>query len=835
MAKKISAKQLKEETEAANAIANENIRLLERELSKLDNIYNLRRKQAVEEEIINQKRNKQANIDETITKHLSNQDKISKYLLKKYKNQSDAQDKILSKSEKTLDTQKLLLKTVSSLGTAISKNAGIMKTFLMDADASIKNLNLEMGLSGDRSAMMRNNLEDSSMFAARMGIDMKGLTQMVSTYADETGRVRQFNQENLESMTLIAKGTSLGIEGAARMAGQYEMMGFNATDTAGEVQRIVDTTERMGVNTGKVLKAVNSNFKKLQKYSFRNGVKSMADMAIYAEKFKIDMNSVFEPMEKGRRLDSVIEMSAQLQVLGGKFASLADPMSMLFESRNDPEAYMKRINEMTQGMVTLNKTADGFDFALASPMAKDQLSQAAKALGMTTEELTKQAFRMREIQQTRSQMNSKGFTKDEKDIIEGLAKFDKTTGRMFVEIGGIATDVSNIGSDQLSGLKEQSASLKQRALDSQTFDDAMKNTIMELKSTLLPMLNGINSVLEFIRPIVTNISEWFGDLSKTNKDILSGAGAIGAVLMMASPMIRILKGILPSIGGLIGGAGKGIARTATKGVGGLAKGASGAARGGGMAALGKGAGVGVAAVGMGTGIMIAAKGVAALADSMSKLSVEQLESFERVALGLAIAVPLMAAGMLIFGKAAEVSAIGIGILTLAVLGIGAGIGIAAAGIGYMGEGLAMLSGADLSGIGGDLAAIGAATLLFANPITMLGVAGMAASVMAIASSSNGMKIVGDAFTSIGAVMSGSVGQLADVKNTIQSIASTDVSSNSGIGQLVNMLSKPLKVQFSEQEVALVANIDVNVGDSSFYTNIAKKVPAQLVHVQGGSV
>ena len=50
-----------------------------------------------------------------------------------------------------------------------------------------------------------------------------------------------------------------------------------------------------------------------------------------------------------------------------------------------------------------------------------------------------------------------------------------------------------------------------------------------------------------------------------------------------------------------------------------------------------------------------------------------------------------------------------------------------------------------------------------------------------------------------------------------------------------MLSKPLKVEFSEQEVALVANIDVNMGGSSFYTEIAKKTPAQLVHLNKGSV
>lgn len=832
MAKKISAKQLREETEAANAIANENIRLLERELNKLSDIFDLRKKQATQEEIINQKRNKQANTDEIITKHLSKQDKISKYLLDKYKNQSNAQDKILSSSEKNLNVNKLLLSTVSALGKGIMNTATSMKTFLMNADSGIKTLNLEMGLSGERAAIMRDNLEDSAMFAARMGVDMAGLTQMASLYADETGRVRLHSEDNLKSMTLIAKGTSLGIAGAAQMAGQYEMMGFNATDTATEVSRIVDTTERMGVNTGKVLKAVNANFSKLQKYSFRNGVKSMADMAIYAAKMKIDMDSIFEPMEKGRRLDSVIEMSAQLQVLGGNFANLADPMSMLFESRNDPEAYMKRINEMTKGMVTLNKTADGFDFALASPMAKDMLSQAAKALGMTTEELTKQAFRMREIQQTRSQMNSKGFTKDEKDIIEGLAKFDKTTGRMFVEIGGQRKDISNLAKNDIRALEAQKSSLEARAEASQTFDDAMRNTIMELKSSLLPLLQGINSVLVWVREGVKSFTDMLGGTTKANKDILATVGKVGGILMLALPMMKMMKGMLPSIGGIMGSAGGGVGRSVGRSAGGaLGKGAAAGARGGGMAALGKGAGVGVAAVGIGTGVMLAAKGISQLADSMTKLEGTQILGLAAIMTAMALSAYFLAPAITAIGAAGTAGSLGLLAIGAAAVGVGAAVYMATTGIGNMAEGLAMLENVDMINIGLGIAAIGAGAL--ASTLGIVGMVGMTASVLAIASTADNMERVGNAFGNISAVMKGSSSDLAGVQDTINSIASTDVGSNSGIGQLVTMLQKPLKVEFADKEVALVANVDVNIGDSNFVTEMSKKIPARVVDLQTG--
>lgn len=837
MAKKnLSAKDLQAKIDALNAISDRNIELMKEEMNSLDRIMDARDRIARKEEIANAEREKHLNTQRLIGELEAEGYKIHGTKLKNVKSERLESEKIHKSLVKRLNLQKNILNTIAE-SIKISQN-GFSKvaSYLMESDAAMKGLSLELGLSGERAAMLSNSLEDAAVFSAGLGVDMKGLAQMASVYAEETGRARMHNEANLKAMTSIAKGTALGIEGAAQLASQYEMMGFNATDTAKEVQRIVDTTERMGVNTGKVLKAVNKNFKTLQKYTFRGGSQGMADMAMYATKFKVNMEEVLSAMEKGRSLDSVIEMSAQLQVLGGQFANLADPMSMLFESRNDPEAYTKRINEMTKGMVTMNKTAKGFELQIASPMAQDQLAQAAKALGMTTDELTTQAFRMREIQQTRKQMFGSGLSGEEKEIVEGLAKFNKDTGRMMVEIGGVSTDVSKLTSDQVKALKQEQATLDERAKASQSFDQAFQNTIMQLKATMLPLLKTINGALEAVRPTVDKMINFFDQ----SNGFVKGGLMVAAALTLAAGKIGMALAKEKLMGALLGsgGAAKGAA-SAASGAGGMSgaqmlgkgKGAMAAGKGAGLSALGKGAGVGVAAVGIGTGVMLAAKGISQLADSMSKLSVEQLESFERVALGLAIAIPAMAAGMVLLGTAASASAVGIGILTLAVLGIGAGIGIAAAGVGYMAEGMAKLDEVDLTAAGAGMMQIGAAALMMANPLSILGLGAMTASVTAIGANAANMERVGNAFGQIGAVLQGSASQFKEVRDTIQAIASTEVGGNSAISQLTEMLSKPLRVEFPEGEVGIVANIDVSMGGDNFITQVSKKIPARIVDLQ----
>ena len=170
-------------------------------------------------------------------------------------------------------------------------------------------------------------------------------------------------------------------------------------------------------------------------------------------------------------------MAANLQVLGGQFAAMADPMAMLFESRNDPEAYAKRLSNMTKGMIALRKTSEGYSFELASPMARDMLDKAAHALGMSTEELTQQALRQRELTEMRKQMLGLNLNNSQKELIESLAKFDTKTGKFTIQVGSDIISLNKLSNNHLSALKKQQESLENRAKAAQTFDDVYKATI----------------------------------------------------------------------------------------------------------------------------------------------------------------------------------------------------------------------------------------------------------------------------------------------------------------------------------------------------------------------
>ena len=779
-------------------------------------------------------------------------------------------EKELSITKKIGDSRKDLIKTITQFDkTPIFAS-------LMDGDRAIKQTNLSLGLSNKQvfslsmgANVLATNFQGSAMYAARLGMSLGDVAKMQMAYSDQSGRSLSLSSDMLKNIILIGAGTGMGAEASGRMAANFDLIGINASSTKEFVEETVNRSQQMGLNASKVFTTLNSNFSKLQQYTFKNSVNGLRDMVMYSQKFGISLEEAMTSANKARRLDDVIEMASNLQVLGGQFAKLGDPMAMLYESRNDLEAYNQRIGDMTNGLIVMRKTANGFNFELASPADRDRMDYAAKAMGKTTESLMQQALQSKKILETRKAMSTLSISKEQKELIEGLANLDTKSGKMTVNIGKDVVEVGNLTKNQIEALKIQKSTLEERALNAQTFDEALKNTILDFKSILLPMLNGINSVLQFIRPIVTNLSDFIGKIPGLSTGLaIAGAGLVAATVLAKTlnlgrsvistllPARSIMSNIpLPSIGG--GGSSAGGSIGTPGGIGGavnnpspyftrtgmIRKGAPELIRAQGMKNLSTGAGVGAAGLGIGAGVGLAAVGISKLADAMKGMTKEQADALVSITWSLTTMAAVGAAaavGISYIGASATVASPGLGMLALSILGIGAGIGLAAAGIGYMASGLGDLIVAG-KGAGSSLLdtalgvtalmgafALGGGTAVFGG----VGLALFASQMATISSFAEPMKVVGDAFGNIATVMRGTKEDFAAVESAIKTISSVDMSKSGVFTDLLNVLKSPIKVEFANKDVAMVANITLNMDGKRLMDNLSLREHITLKTING---
>jgi len=722
--------------------------------------------------------------------------------------------------------------------------------YLQDADKIIKSTNLSLGMSGAKAVAMRDAFEKSAGYVTRLGGSIADIQGVMQGYADETGRARALSSDMVKDITAIGKGTGLGIEQAAKLGAQFELMGYDAKGTMDYVQGVVDTSERMGVNTTKVLKNVNDNFKKLNTYTFQQGVKGFAQMAMYAEKFKIDIGQALNAADVARSLEGAIDLAAQLQVMGGEFAK-TDPFEMLFLSRNDPAKFTEKIADMTKGVVSFRKMADGSFEKYISPADRDRLAAVAKSMGMEASALTEIAERQAEIQKMRQEMGGLGLSGEQKEAIEGAAFYNKETGKFQVKLADTMINIKDLTHEQAKKFENEQVLLKDRAKQAMTFDETFKATINSLKTALLPLLKNINGVLTWLSPSVDKLGEISGKGGGLMKAVLllggTVAGLKGAAFLMNKGVSNWIstgsafkgvggKAATGGIRGFLGGGSKAAAGAVTNTTGSAAAGV----KGGGLNALGKGVGIGAAGAGMGAGIMLAAKGLSELADSMAKLTPEQAKSLERIAITMAITFPVAAVGIALAGTAASAGALGFLALGAAFVGIGFGIKLATTGIGKMGEGLAKLNesgggaGKELLSVAGGVAAI----TLAMGAGGLISMFAFNKSLSKMSKNSSGIEKIGAAFANIQTVLSGTKEDFLAVENAIASIGNSNVRGGGLFTELSNLLKKPLQVEFANNgKVSLTNDITLNLDgqrfmNKSYDVNIAVQKHESLKHGKG---
>ena len=779
--------------------------------------------------------------------------KIHANTMKAFRQKYEQQQRIITQNEKELrqleKKDKRIRSTMNFIKSAFKMDLMSLPLMnsLIEFDKSVKETALNLGLSAQQADLLRTNFEGAYKISSRLGASAKEMGEAQQAFSFETGRSSIFTSQMLEDVMIMSKGLGIGAGEAGNLAGQFELIGYNATATMNYIQNVVDMSERVGVNTNKIIKSLNTNFKKLQTYNFKHGVDGMTRLAILGEKYKINIESAMSSMDKARNLESVIDMAANLQVLGGQFAAMADPMAMLFESRNDPEAYAKRLSNMTKGMTALRKTSEGYSFELASPMARDMLDKAAHALGMSTEELTQQALRQRELTEMRKQMLGLGVNNTQKELIESLAKFDTKTGKFTIQVGSDIISLNRLSNNHLSALKKQQESLENRAKAAQTFDEVYQATIKEFKTVLLPLLRGINSSMAWTRTnIVEPISNIFGS-GVSNPLVKSITTLAGSIILFQSVPSKIIKAFMGGVGrwgfgGKIrnktGGNSTNPTRSRTRGRGITNTSKTMSIKGG----LGAGVGVGMAGLGIGAGVGIAASGIATIADSLDKLDPEKVKALQSITWALTTLSGIAAAAavaIMIIGKTSLAAAPGIYTLGGGIALIGAGIGLATAGIGVMTMGLAQLiekgvaSKDSLLSVAGGIAAIQGALAL--GIFGSLGLPAFAGALGAIALSANKIEKVGDAFGKITTVLNGSSSDFDKINNLLKTIEDFDTKKISSLTGLGKMFDKPIQVEFSDKEINLVSNITLEIDGKKFIEelNLVKRLRINSKDISDG--
>ena len=407
--------------------------------------------------------------------------------------------------------------TLKTLG-AIGKTLYEQKGYLLEQQKALKMSELQMGLLSKESQGYRDNLFNASLSTNQLGVDSKALSDMQATYSQEIGRTVILTEAGNQAMAELAMGTTLGTENAAQFAANMEMLGHSVEASRDFMEDTLNIAHKMGLNSAASAENLNKALELANRYNFADGVKGIQRMALVATRLRLDIGAIEGIADKAFNPEGAIEMAANLSVLGGEWAKLGDPFSLMFKSRTDLAGLTEDIAAAAASGAEFNAETGEFDIA---SMQLHRLKEVANATGMELSDLTKAARNAAKFSKIKAEVTG-DFDDDILEFISSKGRFDAKTGEFKVNINGQDEFVKNLNKftkAEMRALVDEQANLKERAIQAQTFDEQWNNILNQFKSTLLP---GFDRFSKAVLEGLTDFSNWIQE-----EGVLEGISTFG--------------------------------------------------------------------------------------------------------------------------------------------------------------------------------------------------------------------------------------------------------------------------------------------------------------------
>lgn len=298
---------------------------------------------------------------------------------------------------------------------------------------NVKDTNKEIGIGGQLTDNFLKTIEKATDKTLELGYNQETVTKSLQQFFQNNSRNRIFDEEDIVNISKI-RG-SLG-DGFEDIFAYRQMVGGSIKETFTFLDKVVERTDRYGVNAKKVLANIQQNLNLLNTYKFTNGIKGLEEMARNAERFGASMTTAAGLAEKVMTPEGALEVAAELQMLGGEFAKFGDFQNLIYSARNGVEGLQTGLIGATKGMASFNLETGNFDI---NALNFSKLRQASQIIGAPLEELSKAAINNAKAEEVKRRINVKNFVNSDEAIskIAGAAEFKS---------GGVAT-IKVVGGD----------------------------------------------------------------------------------------------------------------------------------------------------------------------------------------------------------------------------------------------------------------------------------------------------------------------------------------------------------------------------------------------------
>jgi hypothetical protein len=397
-------------------------------------------------------------------------------------------------------------------------------------------INSRIGISGELSRAFRTEIVESLPDIISMGYGFEDIKNTQIAMMEESGKFVMNNKEVFGDIAETSRAFVGDMDTLGKMLGTYEKAGFGAADALEKINEAGVSSYSLGLNARKVVSEIETNMKSLNSYGFKNGFEGLSRMVQKSIEFRLSMQSVLTLAEKLFDPEQAINLSAQLQAIGGTIGDFNDPLKLMYLATNDAGGLQEAMINVAGSLATYNSELDKFEI---TGVNLRRARAMATELGMTMDELSTTSIKAAERASASADLLSQGFNLDEKqkEFITNLAKMED--GKMVIDIpqslsaqfeGATRVALSDLNDNQVKVLLDSQEELekmntKDIALSQYTETQKMALNVSEITTMLKVQFAG------GVRAGLTKVDEYVKGINDFLVNTKEGKGGLGTLLI----------------------------------------------------------------------------------------------------------------------------------------------------------------------------------------------------------------------------------------------------------------------------------------------------------------
>ena len=386
------------------------------------------------------------------------------------------------------------LNIFDQLASGLSGAANLFASVVADAYQRegdlLKAFTTKAGMAGQFASGFTESIMAVAPKAQLLGVSFGELKDATESMVSNSQKFANYQGESVLEAVRISAAYGATSKSLLENVEAFRDVGIGLTDASGKIEQIGKRSLSQGLSARATTKTVMDNLGKLNEFGFKNGVEGLGKMVQEAQALNFKMEETFKVAAKLYDPEGAIDLSANLQVIGGAIGDLADPIKLMYDATNNVESLQTSILGAAKSLATYNAEQGRFEVTGANLRRAKAMSDA---LGISMEQLTSSAIKGQVQMQAMSQIELFDLNEDQKQFVSNLATMkDGVVGfelpkdlQKELGINQAFLDMSSLNGEQMAKIAEAQKRLSERKTD---------DIIRDQYTVQTQSLNALNSI-----------------------------------------------------------------------------------------------------------------------------------------------------------------------------------------------------------------------------------------------------------------------------------------------------------------------------------------------------